>query len=583
MLELDGDAAAVPARDRPIRRRVGAGAPARGGPAPPGARRAGGTARRAAGPARAPRPPGGRPRRRAALGARGGPRGGRRRGPRRGGGALRAALEVAGDLPPARRAELLEALSVEEYTSGDSPAGLVARDEAQAIRRGLGDREAEGVGERWRARLLWIVGRRAEAEEAAERAVAAARGARPRPGAGDGLQHALPAPHARLARARRASTGAGGRSRWPARPATTRSSSTPSRTSAPRAAPRAATPARASWRRPPPSRLRAGFHDHAARALVNLAWSRVARHSYREGLEAAARGLEVADRFDLRSHQRYLLGVRAWAHLDTGDWAGAERDADASLADRRARRTTSSHHPALLVQARLRARRGDPAGGRAARAGVALRGDGRRGAAAGAGGDRARRARVAGRRRSRRPAGSRPTRSPRRPHGGPAVRGGGGVLAVARGRPRRGAPRRDRAVAPLGAGRRAGRGRRVGGPGATYLAADALAASDDPDDAAAALAVFDRLGAARSAAVLRARMRERGRGGAGRPAGGAGPHGLTGRQREVLELVAEGLTNAPDRRAPGDLGADGGPPRGRGAPQAGRRESRRGRRRARRL
>jgi DNA-binding NarL/FixJ family response regulator len=27
------------------------------------------------------------------------------------------------------------------------------------------------------------------------------------------------------------------------------------------------------------------------------------------------------------------------------------------------------------------------------------------------------------------------------------------------------------------------------------------------------------------------------------PRAGAGPHGLTGRQREVLELVAEGLTN----------------------------------------
>ena len=36
---------------------------------------------------------------------------------------LRAALAVADDLPPADRAGLLEALSVEEYTSGDSRRG----------------------------------------------------------------------------------------------------------------------------------------------------------------------------------------------------------------------------------------------------------------------------------------------------------------------------------------------------------------------------------------------------------------------------------------------------------------------------
>ncbi len=54
------------------------------------------------------------------------------------------------------------------------------------------------------------------------------------------------------------------------------------------------------------------------------------------------------------------------------------------------------------------------------------------------------------------------------------------------------------------------------------------------------------IGAARSAAVLRARMRERGAAVPRAPRAGAaaGPHGLTGRQREVLALVAEGLTNA---------------------------------------
>ena len=82
--------------------------------------------------------------------------------------------------------------------------------------------------------------------------------------------------------------------------------------------------------------------------------------------------------------------------------------------------------------------------------------------------------------------------------------------------------------------------------GCPYETADALAGSEDEDDLLRALAGFDRLGAARPAALLRARLRARGatvvpRG--PRAATAAEPHGLTGRQREVLELLGEGLTN----------------------------------------
>ena len=82
--------------------------------------------------------------------------------------------------------------------------------------------------------------------------------------------------------------------------------------------------------------------------------------------------------------------------------------------------------------------------------------------------------------------------------------------------------------------------------GAVYEAAELLSSSDDEDDLLEALATFDRLGAARPAALLRARLRERGAQSVPRPPRAdapAEPYGLTGRQREVLELVAEGLTN----------------------------------------
>jgi DNA-binding CsgD family transcriptional regulator len=81
--------------------------------------------------------------------------------------------------------------------------------------------------------------------------------------------------------------------------------------------------------------------------------------------------------------------------------------------------------------------------------------------------------------------------------------------------------------------------------GCPYARAEALSFGDS-SAAAEALLIFDRLGAARSARRLRADLRDRGlkvpRG--PRRSTAADPTGLTGRQREVLALLAEGLSNA---------------------------------------
>jgi DNA-binding CsgD family transcriptional regulator len=78
--------------------------------------------------------------------------------------------------------------------------------------------------------------------------------------------------------------------------------------------------------------------------------------------------------------------------------------------------------------------------------------------------------------------------------------------------------------------------------GCSFAQAEALSGGDPR----AALAIYDRLGATASARRLRGILRERGlpipRG--PRPATAADPTGLTGRQREVLALLAEGLSNA---------------------------------------
>ncbi|MDX1659961.1 MAG: LuxR C-terminal-related transcriptional regulator [Nitriliruptorales bacterium] len=82
--------------------------------------------------------------------------------------------------------------------------------------------------------------------------------------------------------------------------------------------------------------------------------------------------------------------------------------------------------------------------------------------------------------------------------------------------------------------------------GCAYEQADALADGDE-DSQRRALEILDELGATPAAARLRQRMRDAGirsipRG--PRPATAEHPAGLTPRETEVLELVAEGMTNA---------------------------------------
>jgi DNA-binding CsgD family transcriptional regulator len=83
--------------------------------------------------------------------------------------------------------------------------------------------------------------------------------------------------------------------------------------------------------------------------------------------------------------------------------------------------------------------------------------------------------------------------------------------------------------------------------GCPYEMAVALATADQPDAVRRAIAVLDRLGATPAAAYARRRLRELGvtsvpRG--PRASTSANPAGLTGREQQVLELVAAGLGNA---------------------------------------
>lgn len=460
---------------------------------------------------------------------------------------LRAALEEADDLAPAARAELLEGLSYEAYLSGTPHEALETRREALALRVRLGQVAEAGEDERWLSRLLWWAGRREESEAAAERAIALLEPLGPTPGLA--MAYSTLSQLKMLAWQPAEAADWGGRAIEMARELGDRETLAHALnnvgTSMVESHGDGGTP---MLEEAIAIATADGMHDHAVRAIVNLGWGRLLHRRYAEALSTIERGLAFARANDLLSYDQYLLGMRAWGRLETGDWAGAEEDGRAVMAIDVFHRAISSF-PGMVSLGRLLVRRGDPEGeaildeawGRAVAADEAQRLI--PGACA-----LAERAWLAGEgpQLRRHAAAARAALDTTATSAGsltaaeaffwswragdlecdPSAIAGPHRLSIL-GEPRAAAAAWEELGCP-------------------YDAADALTDSDDEADLLAALAGFDRLGAALPAAVLRARLREAGVAAVPRPPRPetvAEPHGLTRRQREVLELVAEGLTN----------------------------------------
>lgn len=82
---------------------------------------------------------------------------------------------------------------------------------------------------------------------------------------------------------------------------------------------------------------------------------------YRHARQDLDRALAFVTEHDLAGYAHYLTGIRGFVRLDLGDWAGAEQDARAALAEWEQRRQggISAVYP-LAALGRLQARRGDP-------------------------------------------------------------------------------------------------------------------------------------------------------------------------------------------------------------------------------
>jgi DNA-binding CsgD family transcriptional regulator len=269
----------------------------------------------------------------------------------------RAVLPHADRLPAAVHADLLEEHSVECYLSGLSSEAVSARQAAVVFRESAGDQEKVGESLRWLSRLHWWDGNRREAEATAARAIAVLE-ALP-PGHQLAMAYSNQAQLDMLANRHETAMGWSAPAIELARRLDDQETLSHALTNIGSARLFRGDPGgRDDLERGFEVALAAGLEDHAIRALGNLATITAELHDDRHARQDLERALAFARAQDLAGWAQHLLGHRARVRLDQGDWTGAEQDAHAALAER-------THGGPRVVDALvplglLQARRGDP-------------------------------------------------------------------------------------------------------------------------------------------------------------------------------------------------------------------------------
>jgi DNA-binding NarL/FixJ family response regulator/tetratricopeptide (TPR) repeat protein len=441
---------------------------------------------------------------------------------------------------PAAGADLLERYAVECYLLGRADRAAEVQGRAAELRRSLGDRRAYGTSLRWLSRMHWWAGSRPAAEAAAAEAIAVLETA------GDDrlLARALSnlsqlhflagrgddavSVGSRAIELARAVGDAEtishalnniGIARW--------QHGEPHGRSAVEEALRVA--------------LAAGEDEHACRAYVNLVWGLMDDLELGTADRLLAEAMEVAERSEQFGFLQYMVVELAMLRLAQGRWDEA---AEAAALGADGRPPVSA--PSLTVLGLVRARRGLPDAAelleRAWECAVDI------GEAQRIGPTGTARAEAAWLRGDA--AGSRLAAAAAldvvAAHGAVRMRAELAPWVDAAGRAAL-APPADHPCVLLADGDWAAAAERWAAAGYPYEHAVALAASPEPEDRLAALAILDGLGAEPMARRVRAGLRALGvtripRG----PRGGtrSNPAGLTERQLEILRLVAGGLTNA---------------------------------------
>lgn len=267
------------------------------------------------------------------------------------------ALLYADSLDMEQRAGLLDSLSNEHYLTGHIDDAVEPCESALAIWRALDHREHAGRDLRRLSRLNWFLGKNAEAARHGEAAVELLETLPP------GRELAMAygnMSHLRMLESDNAATLFWGRR---AIDLAEQLHDTETLSYALNNIGSALLDERddAGWAQLERSlalALEHGYEEHAARAYANLAGNKVACHEYSQAADYFQNGIAYCAERDLGSWRHCLRGHQARTRLDLGDWSGAEEDASAILNVPWASGTNRG--PALLVLGYVRLRRGDP-------------------------------------------------------------------------------------------------------------------------------------------------------------------------------------------------------------------------------
>lgn len=262
-------------------------------------------------------------------------------------------------LAPEERAELLEGRSFECYLTGAIDEAIRARQAATEIRQSAGQQEKAGDDLRWLSRLYWFAGNRQEAERYARDAVALLEGLEP----GEALAMA----YSNRSQLYMLSDEPDEAVRWGLR-----ASELAERLGATEILVHALTNigtaemqigsagARTNLEKALGLAVQYEMHDHAARAYANLSSMTVQEREYELAERFLKEGIDYTSARDLDSYSIYLRGWRARFHFEQGRWQEAEEDATATL---RAHGGGSVIPiPALIVLGHLGVRRGKAEG-----------------------------------------------------------------------------------------------------------------------------------------------------------------------------------------------------------------------------
>jgi DNA-binding CsgD family transcriptional regulator len=118
--------------------------------------------------------------------------------------------------------------------------------------------------------------------------------------------------------------------------------------------------------------LAAGLQEQVGSAYTDLSAMAVSRRQYEQASACMQLGLAYCEEHDLEFVRPYLLAYRARMRFEQGDWGAASEDVEAVLQHPRTAMVTRI--PALRTLAHLRVRRGDPDAGAPAEQARALAG-----------------------------------------------------------------------------------------------------------------------------------------------------------------------------------------------------------------